>query len=548
MKKIFVQHKLLLTTLLFLFTSIISIYLTGLDGHIWSFLTLSNDGRFHVMRMEGLYDSIKQGVFFPVVNMSFLDGFGYISNIFYSNLWLYPAAFLRLAGLSVFQSFVMYYVLLNFCTFSISFWAYYQVSHRYNQSLFFSFLYTLSTYRIFDLVRRFDVGEILTMVFLPIVILGVYEIFYADQKKWVYLALGMVAVIYSHALSPVLIAIFIGLVVILRIANLIKEPQRIVALVNAILVSLVLSLAYFLPMIEQLRHTQFKLTYAPLINVSQTGLSWQNLFNWSMNNDLYNGNIGLVMLITAGLIPLTIWKVKNKAVRDFAIIGELLLFMTTDIFPWKYFDKTPVNMIQFPWRFDMIVSILFAIFLTYDALDWFKADWKKIGLIFIILGITLGSEQALIKNHPREEDSYAEFNRLDVYSIGSGEEYLPKNADLDILYKATHKPQVKNGTAKLSDFKQRGSQISFDFQNAKSAQVDVPIIGYYGYSAKKSKGQVSRLTMDQKNNGLGQVTINGTGTVQINYYPTFIQKISKIISLVGLIILSFIFLLKKLKK
>jgi hypothetical protein len=165
MKKLIVQHKRLLTLLLFLVASLISIYLTELNGHIWSFLTMSNDGRFHIMRIEGLAQAMRQGNLTPIVNMSFLGGLGYISNVFYSNLWLYPAAVLRLMGLTITQAFVSFYVLLNFVTFLTSFGAFYKASQRYDKSLLFSFVYTLSTYRIFDMVRRFDVGELSTFVF-----------------------------------------------------------------------------------------------------------------------------------------------------------------------------------------------------------------------------------------------------------------------------------------------------------------------------------------------------------------------------------------------
>src|SRR5699024_2675153 len=269
MKKILLKYKFPLTLILFLVVSILSIYLTGLDGHIWSFLEMGNDGRFHVMRMQGLYEDIKVGNFFPVVNMSFLGGFGYISNVFYSNLWLYPVALLRLLGMTTVQAFISFYILINFMTFVISFSCFYTASKKFDKSLVFSFIYTLSIYRIFDMVRRFDIGEVLTLTFLPIVILGIYEIFYADNSKWWYLTIGMTAVIYSHALSPILIAIFIFLVVVFRIKTLIKEPKRILTLIYSGLSSLLLSLGYFLPMYEQLKHTQFKLTNSPLIYVSQ---------------------------------------------------------------------------------------------------------------------------------------------------------------------------------------------------------------------------------------------------------------------------------------
>lgn len=537
MKKWMFQHRFSLTVVLFIFVSVFSIYLTSLNGHIWSFLGMNNDGRFHVMRIEGLYEALKHGQYFPIVNMSFLGGFGYISNIFYSNLWLYPVACMRLLGLTSVQAFVLFYILLNFCTLSLSFWAFHHVSHQYDKSLVFSLMYTLSIYRIFDMVRRFDVGEVLTLTFLPVVILGVYEIFYGDRRQWLYLALGMTAVIYAHALSPILIAVFILLVIIFRLKVLLAEPKRWLALFYAGIVALMLTLAYFLPMAEQLHHTQFKLTYSPLIDVSQSGMKLGDLIHWSVTDDLYIQNIGLILLLVAITIPFIIKFVKNPVLRDFALIGEILLFLSTKWFPWEYFVHTPLNMIQFPWRFYMLVSILFTIFLASDPLRWFSQGWKKVLLVVVSLSLVIGAEQVLIVEHPDEYRTYSAFNDLDIYSIGGGEEYLPKNASLDGLISTPHEPQLKAGQATISDFSQQDSKLSFKFQNANKARIDVPIISYYGYSAKASTGKVSKLTMDQANNGLGQVIVNGAGTVRINYYRTVIQKDSQIVSMISFIIL-----------
>lgn len=545
MKRILIQHKLFLTLLLFLVASIASIYLTELNDHIWSFLIVNNDGRFHMMRIEGLYESLKQGQLFPIVNMSFLGGFGYISNVFYANLWLYPVAIMRLLGFSISSSFITFYIALNFATFLTSFSSFYYASRRYDRSLLFSFVYTLSGYRVFDMVRRFDLGEVLTMVFLPIVILGIYEIFYGDHHKWLILVVGMVAVIYSHALSPILITVFIVYVLIFRFKSLLKQPQRILSLIYAGTVSLILSLAYFLPVIEQLKNTQFKLTNSPLIDVSQSGMNLESLFRWSITNDLYNPNLGTVTLLIAIFVPYTIWKTKNIAVRDFALIGEILLFMTTENFPWKLFVKTPLNMIQFPWRFNMLITVLMAIYLASSDWFWLREGWQKSLIIMAVLGLTISGEQMLIQNHPYEYNTYDAFDKLDDYSIGGGEEYLPKEASLKKLHNAPHIPVIESGNASLNNFVQRGSKVSFSFQNAQKARIDVPVIGYYGYSAKESTGHVSNLSMDLKNNGLATVTVNGSGVVRIDYYATFTQKISRFFSLVSFLLLVIIVIIKR---
>lgn len=544
MKKTFEQHKMLFIWLLFLVMSVIIIYITDLaNGHIWSYLDVDTDGRFHVLRIEGLYQALKHGQFFPTVNMSFMNGFGYIANIFYADLWLYPAAILRLIGLTTSQAFVTYYVMLNFATFLIAFYTYRYVSHNDIKSLLFSFVYTLSAYRIFDMVRRFDVGETLTLTFLPIVILGVYELFYADADKWKFLALGMTMVIYAHALSPILIGIFIFFVILFRIKTLIKEPQRIVKLIYAGLTAAVLSLAYFLPMFEQLHQTKFKLT-SPLVDVAQRSNSFKDILTWSFTNNLYQEGIGLICIVVALAIPFIIWIEKNPAVRDFAIIGEIFLVMTTNFFPWKILENTPLKIIQFPWRLNMLITILFSIFLVADPLHLFeKRKWQFVFVGLVVL-LTLVSEANLIRSYPNEYDTYTSFNHLDSYSIGSGEEYLPKETSLAELRLTPHVPVIKDGTAKITEFAQEGSQLKFNFTNAKEAKVSLPIIGYYGYSSKKSLGNVSALKMNL-GTGLGQVTLNGQGVVRVEYVQTWIQKCSRIVSISSLLILFVTFYFRK---
>jgi hypothetical protein len=185
-------------------------------------------------------------------------------------------------------------------------------------------------------------------------------------------------------------------------------------------------------------------------------------------------------------------------------------------------------MIQFPWRFFMIITILFSIYLAYDPIHLFNKSWKKILLGLAIVGLTLNSEQVLVQTHPYENDKYSQFNDLDVYSIGGGEEYLPEKASYAALREEPHTPQVLAGTVKISNFYQKGSKVVFDFNQAKQAKIDLPILGYYGYSSKDSTGKVSKLTMDTKNNGLGQVTVNGKGKVKVDYYKTPIQRLSRI--------------------
>lgn len=536
---------IIFTIVLFLLVSFLVLYQTEFyQGKIWTFLGESDD-RFHMMRIEGLYHSLQRHQFFPLINMSMMDGFGYIVNIFYSDFLIYPAAFLRLAGFTSAQTLITYYVAMNFLTFGISFLCFYKVSKKYFNSLVFSFVYTLSTYRLHDMIFRHDLGEVGAFMFLPIAVLGIYEIFYGDRKKWLYLTFGMTAIIYSHAITPVLVAIFIVMVAFCRIKELKAEPKRLLSLLWAAGTSLLLSVAYFLPMFEQIHHTRFFLTENK--GILPSGASdFSDMAHWSLNNTIGQPNIGFVLILAAIVILVSFTKIKNTAVRQFSVIGVVMLICGTKIFPWILFNTTPLKMLQYPWRFDMIATILLAIFVASDPLNLFSGKTAKSVLIAFVLLLSISSSYRLVNGSSLQMVKYSEYNKLNTFAIGAGQEYLPRHTILSILQRTKHKPAVAGGPAQISNFKQYGTRLSFDFKDADHNVVVLPILAYYGFQSTQSKGQVSKVKMDTNNNNLAQVTVNGKGKVVVDYFETTVQKVSRRISFLSLLVMIAVIFINKL--
>lgn len=536
---------IIFTIVLFLLVSYLMMYQTSFyHDKIWSYLGTSDD-RFHIMRIEGLYHSLQRHQFFPIVNMSFMNGFGYIVNVFYSDFLLYPAAFMRLAGLSSAQTLIWYLILMNVLTFGVSFLCYYKVSQKYLNSLVFSFVYTMSTYRLHDMIFRHDIGEVGAMLFLPIALLGIYEVFYGERKNWLYLAFGMTGIIYSHAITPILVAILIIAVMFCQIPELKKNPKRLLSLLWAVLSSVLMSVAYFLPMIEQVHHTTFLLGQSKgILPLGASDLA--DITNWSFNNTIGQPNIGITLLLASFVILVSFTKIKNRAVKQFSLIGVVMLLCSSKIFPWFIINMTPLKMIQYPWRFDMIISVLLAVFVAADPLNFFSSKVAKFGLISLVFLLSLSASYRLVNGSSLQVMPYEEYNELDSFSIGAGQEYLPKGTNLSELQRAAHKPKIESGKAQITNFKQYGTRLSFDFKEAQHAKVDLPIIGYYGFQSSQSKGKVSKLVMDSKHNNLAQVQINGKGKVVVDYFETPVQKITRRISFLSLLIIVAITFVNKL--
>lgn len=109
-----------------------------------------------------------------------------------------------------------------------------------------AFLYTLSIYRLIDLYTRAALGEGMAMIFLPLVMWGMYELFLGNEKKWYLAALGFTGVMQCHILSTELAVCFGGLFGLLYIGRL-REKGRFRALLAAAGSTVLLNLGLMLP-------------------------------------------------------------------------------------------------------------------------------------------------------------------------------------------------------------------------------------------------------------------------------------------------------------
>ena len=75
-----------------------------------NYLIRGHDIYFHLMRIEGLAQGMKTGDFPVRIQPAWYGGYGYAVSVFYSDLFLYPVALLRLAGVSLQDSYKVYVV------------------------------------------------------------------------------------------------------------------------------------------------------------------------------------------------------------------------------------------------------------------------------------------------------------------------------------------------------------------------------------------------------------------------------------------------------
>lgn len=527
MKKL-VREKYLLV-LLFLF---ISIAMIGVIDWHFGYIFATGDFHYHLDRIETLASSIKHLNFWPKVDGHFIGGYGYASSLFYPDLFLYPAALLRIIGATPTFSYLFTLVMINFVTLLIGYIAGKRLSFSSKRALLFTLIYSLNAYRLQTLFSRQDLGELMGEMFFPLVLSELINLKNGKVKQWYILAFAMIGISCSHTISLFMIIVFASMFVLLNI-KIFWNKKRILAIIKAAALTIGVSAAVYLPILEQMQGQKYALTTDPLINVTSEILPLKNLIYNSLTNQVFHANtVNIGAIIFIGLIIYSIYNLINRKNLDLTLIALLFFIACTNLFPWKIFSHSIFAMIQFPWRFFSVISLIVAYLLVNDDLNLFRKKYIVYGLVTIMSLVTIGLGQQTLLAAAGKLETYQEFNKIDSFYIGAGHEYLPSEVSYpQILNHKDRLIKYNKSSVDISKSSINRQYIAFEFNtHGKNSKVQLPLIYYKGYQSEVYGDSGSATTPRISNNGLTTIDLNGSGTVKVQYKNTFIQKLSLMIS------------------
>ena len=141
------------------------------------YLTYGHDLSIHLSRIEGLKAGLLAGQFPVRMDPAIINEKGYPFSLMYSDVFLYPAAVLRILGFSLRTSYKVYVASITAATVGVTFYALRKIFRSDCAALLGTALYTLSFYRLTNVFVRAAVGEYTAMAFLPLVVYGLWRIY-----------------------------------------------------------------------------------------------------------------------------------------------------------------------------------------------------------------------------------------------------------------------------------------------------------------------------------------------------------------------------------
>ena len=532
------KHKLLVVV-------IISAILCGMPFIIAAYrhsYILGDDIQTHMQRVEGMLSSYQAGHFPARLHLKTLSGFAYGMGFFYPQLILIIPVLFRIIGMNFILSTNGFMVLLNILTGISVYFCVYKITDSTESALSGAILSLVSHYHLINIFYRGSIGESAVFIFVPLVILGIYNIVHESKNGVLWMVFGISGVLFSHLLSFVIFIIFLLIILLILIPLLVKRKNAIRDIILALIISALITSYFWLPFLEQYFsvplyvNTGYEAPYRPALRINSL---FRFVSYWW--REMPENFIDIIYIA----LPLAVFsmflgeKKTKKIIFILLITGITGIILSSDIFPWNNFQKVH-QLIQFPWRFMILPTILFPIMAGLSIGSFRGCRIKRIIAMIIFIASIIVAFPILnnvITNYIQLSPGYRGIQD----GIGAGE-YLPAGAVFREIKEQGKNIRYDIGDDENKDFEFTYSEKGFEgelvYRSKNDITVEFPFLFYKGWLTQTG----DKKPVPTKIGPHGLVCIElpaepNHGITRIYYQKTVIQWISEFLSLFGMICL-----------
>lgn len=543
------------------------------------YLFRTHDLRFHLTRIEGLKEGLLNGMFPVRVQPYWLNGHGYATSVFYGDIFLYIPAVLRIFGVSIQASYQFYILLVNAATVLIAYYCFKGMSNA-KTGLVCTVVYTLNIYRLVCIYARGAVGEYTAMLFLPLVLYGLWKIYMLpeDSKEhknsWITICAGCCGVFFSHMISTEMTAFFAALTVIILWRKTFRKKTFIV-LCKSAAATVLLACWFLIPFMDYMLKESFVINspsiYHPYIMEDRSAFLTQFfMIDFSILEGAHTFMDGAAgeMPLTVGLSALSalvFWvflcvgrKEREKAERKTEYLAVFLcllsLIMTTWLFPYTWLaSRIPmlgriISSIQYPWRFfsaaGIVLSYLVCVILRKE---WIEANKKKLFMILLLV-LSFGQGLLYMSRCLNEYPPYRVYQtgNLSTFDV-AGAEYFPIGA---LREDCINELTFYSDAVMISDWhRDKGAVVvSLTNNGTETAQVEVPLLLHKGYHAITDIGEELAISPGASYRISVSVPAGYSGLFRVSFREPWYWRLGEAISLFTLMCIVFYPYLRKYRQ
>lgn len=528
---------------------------------LMNWLCNTGDVGYHLERIDGVANSIVNGVFPMRLEANFPFGYGYADGILYGSTLLYIPAVLWLIGFPVLYCYNIFIILINFATILVGFYCFYKMFKDKYIGLMCSALYAFSLYRITVLYGRGCLGEGCAQIFLPLLLYGYYRLFAEDtgsksyRNTWLILVIGYSGVLQSHTLTCELALIWTGIACLVNVRRVFRRATLAQLGKGAAATSLC-NAWYAVPFLDYYLSEDLLVKNLGKQMIQYQGITLNLVFAHFFDGVLTDERELPIRAVGPGLIPmlalfvftgLAVYSlVKKKKSRLLAasglcaVLSLVCIAFSLRVFPWDWFQQTGpiaeriVSSFLIPTRFlnwgTLFMVPAFGYCLWYVK---YESQWKKplyaLGIMAVILAVGTSS-MYYINQITHTYSKVRIFDNNQIFGYVSGGEYVIYGTDTT---KLSYDNPKTSETVELLQYNKGDLAADFRCRNASETEtgyVELPLFLYKGYRAEAGAGE--RLECVYGDNNVIRVLIppNFNDTVSVRFVSPAYWRVSEALS------------------
>ena len=526
---------------------------------LWVQIYLSDDGKFHLLRLIGLDNAMEYGSFPFLVFPFFCKNWGYSMMTFYPPLVTYIPYILGLisgafttglklfAGLTVIFSGIFMYNLVN------------EITKKKGIALFSAILYMIFPYRFECLFNRYAIGEFTAFVFIPTVFQGLHNLLKGDKKRHFYIAIGATGLLLTHTISTLYTAFFCLIYVLFNVKLFFKKEVIKKCLVNVVFI-LLMSAMFLIPMLEFKLSAEYSILQPEIMKTNAESVATKTIKPSQFLKDIEEDNgvsfvvgIPFITMLLLGILAYSKIEKENKDFYlTFTILGIISTVMCTNLFPWQFMPDFMCTL-QYPWR---LLGFAFFFFATvcamnvYYLLNSVNKKWLRTILYILTVIVITAFTVVELNQYPvddtSQDASYEERNKEEpqIHYFSINRDNMPKKAlseQLGYLRTREDNTIIVSGNTNIVNENKEALHMEIEIENAeRDTQLEIPYLFYPGYTITlEYDGKVVELDYFESEYGFIQISLPddiGTGKITVDYTATILEKTAYAISGISIIV------------
>jgi uncharacterized membrane protein len=509
----------------------------------WAIVPLFHSGFFpihddtQVVRVQQMAQALKDGQF-PVRWVGDLGyGFGYPIYNFYAPLAYYVGAIFNLIGFDVLMATKLMFlvgILLS------GIFMYFLAREFWGDlgGVISGLFYVYAPYHAVDVYVRGAVGEFWALAFLPLIFLGLYQLF---KGKWwgvIVGALGFAGVILSHNLTAMMTIPFLFLLILVLIIFSKNKKLFTINLLLFTILALGISAFYWLPALREMNLTKVfgqigggadfrdHFVYPDQLWASPWG------FGGSAPGRL-DGMSFMIGKLHILMVVVSLFSLSRIILFAFCFL-LFAIFLTTQYsrFLWEFI---PVMVfIQYPWRF-LVFTAFAASFMAGAVMLWFKKNLRLswIGGVIIILALLFFNTKYFQPQMYLDvsEKDYINEENIKWKTSKISDEYLPKDFPIPQNKNevAWEKVAVLKGEAEIENLNAKTHRYTFEVQARSQSEILINTAYFPGWKIWINNKETKPIL----DNGRIKISLSaGDYQIKLQFTNTPIRKIANLISLI----------------